>query len=83
MESFSIILQNVPAEANLEEENMSNLIPPPSTDEEFFEFFLFLVFFLISCESDAKSYGCDMFACALVSSVTVSALHSRTLPQGP
>ena len=32
-ESFSIFLQYVPAEANLEEDNMSNLIPPPSTEE--------------------------------------------------
>ena len=39
--------------------------------------------FLVFCESDAKSYGCDIFTCTLVSHVTVSALHSRTLPQGP
>ena len=26
---------------------------------------------------------CDMFTCALVSSVTLPALHLRTLPQGP
>ena len=56
-------------------ENTLNLISPPSTEE------CFLVF-LISCESDSKSYGCDIFTCALVSSVTVPAPHLRTLPQG-
>ena len=53
-----------------------NLIPPPPTEVFFFGF-------LLSCESDAKSYGCDMFTGALLSSVTVPALHLRTLPQGP
>ena len=33
-------------------------------------------------EGDAKTYGCDIFTCTLVSFVTVSPLHLRTLPQG-
>ena len=37
-----------------------------------------MFFFSISCESDAKSYECDIFTCALVSSVPVSALCSSS-----
>ena len=39
--------------------------------------------FLLFWESDAKSYGCDIFTCTLVSCVIVSPLHLRTLRQGP
>ena len=40
-------------------------------------------FFVMFCESDAKSYGCDISPVHFVSCVTVSSLHLRTLPQGP
>ena len=50
---FSIFHQYFTAEANLEEDNTSNVIPPPSAEK----FFLIC----ISCESDAKSYECDIF----------------------
>ena len=41
------------------------------------------VFDFLFCESDAKSYGCDIFHRTLLSCVTVLLLQLRTLPQGP
>ena len=71
---FSIFLQYFKAEANLEEENTSNLIPPPPTE-----------FFLIPAKVTSRVTGVTLTfsTCALVSCVVMSALHSRTLPQGP
>ena len=57
-------------------ENMMNSISPPSTEECFFFCFFDLA------KVTPRVAGVTFSTCALVSSVTVSALHSRTLPRG-
>ena len=67
---FSILHQYLTAESNFEEENTSNLIPPQSIEE---------FFFVISCDSDAKSYGCDIFhLCTSVICYSVSTAFAYT-----
>ena len=65
-----LLHQHFPAEANLDEEDTSNLTPPPSSMEDF------LVLF--PANVTPRVAGVTFSVCARVSSIIVSALHSRT-----
>ena len=73
---FSIFHKYFTAKANLEEEYTSNLIPPQSIEE-------FFLVFLSHAKVTPRVTSVTFSTYALVSYVTMSALHLGTLPQGP